>query len=110
MFSAFSQPVISVRRTVKLLLPIPLWQLFWPDTGRLMISLSSTTSPVLLLSITHIELLRILELRIVTFGAFTTTWPVMSRPSMHGPGGADRQTAARRERRPGRHAGAVASG
>ena len=47
-----------------------------------MISLSSTTSPVLLLSITHIALLRIRELRIVTFGAFTTTWPVMSRPSM----------------------------
>ncbi len=47
-----------------------------------MISLSSTTSPVLLLSITHIELLRIRELRIVTFGAFTTTGPVMSRASM----------------------------
>ena len=47
-----------------------------------MISLSSTTSPVLLLSITNIALLRMRVLRIVTFGAFTTTWPEMSRPLM----------------------------
>ena len=47
-----------------------------------MISLSSTASPVLLLSTANIALVVIRELRIVTFGAFTTTWPVMSRPSM----------------------------
>jgi len=38
-----------------------------------------------LFSITHIELLRIRELRIVTFGALTTTGPEMSRPSTTAP-------------------------
>src|SRR3954451_12040111 len=46
-----------------------------------MISLSSISSPVLLLSTAHIALVRILELRIVTLGAFTTTAPLMSLPS-----------------------------
>ena len=84
-FAAFSQPVSSVRRTVKLSSPIALWQLFWPATGRFMISLSSTTSPVLLLVTTHIELERIRDRRIVTFGAFTTTCPVISRASITAP-------------------------
>src|SRR3954451_2547435 len=81
MLAAFSQPLISTRRTVKLSSPIALWQLL-PANGRLTISLSSTTNPVLLFSITHIELLRIRELRIVTFGALTTTAPLISRPSI----------------------------
>src|SRR5215218_5218981 len=81
MLAAFSHPLISLRRTVKFPSPIALWQLL-PANGRLKISLSSTTSPVLLFSITHIELLRIRELRIVTFGALTTTEPLISRPSI----------------------------
>jgi len=75
MFSAFSQPAISVRRTVKLLEPMPTWQFFWPEAGALRISLFSTSRPVLLFSITHIEFDRIRELRIVTQSSLSG-WPV----------------------------------
>ena len=45
----------------------------------------SITNPVLLFCTAHIAFVRIRELRIVTFGAFTTTWPPMSRPSITAP-------------------------
>src|SRR5829696_3608492 len=64
---------------------MPLWQLGWPVMGRLMISESSTSRPVLLFSIARKPLERMRVRRMVTLGALMITLPVMSRASMTAP-------------------------